>query len=140
MGLVVPNSGELELLRKMLKDALSTDESYTLKLFNNNYTPVNSSISSDFTTPTFTNYANKTLSRGGWATPSIVSSKGSSDYGTTQSWTCGASGDSVYGYFVIGTSSAICLWAERFSSVRTLANSDILNITPSFTINSETNG
>jgi hypothetical protein len=35
MPLVVPNAGELELLDKMLKDALSSDEDYILKLFQN---------------------------------------------------------------------------------------------------------
>src|SRR5574342_469145 len=33
MALVVPDVGEVELLDKMLKDALSVDESYTLKLY-----------------------------------------------------------------------------------------------------------
>lgn len=116
------NSGELELLDKMLKDALSTDETYSLRLFKNDYTPINSSLTADFTVADFTNYANKTLSRAGWNASSTVSSKAQSDYGAAQSWTCGASGNTVYGYYVVATTSTITLWAERSNKVAYLSN------------------
>jgi hypothetical protein len=44
MALVIADVGEIELLDKMLKDALSVDETYTLKLYQNNYTPLASSV------------------------------------------------------------------------------------------------
>lgn len=123
----------------MLKDALSTNEDYSLRLFKNDYTPVAGTLASDFTTTTFTNYVNKTLTRAGWGTPTTVSSKAQCDYSSTQSWTCGATGDTVFGYYVLGATSNVCLWAERFATARTLANGDILSLTPSFVLHSETN-
>jgi hypothetical protein len=136
MPLVIADVGELELLDKMLKDALSVDEDFTLKLYQNNYTPVNTSVAGDFTVATFTNYVDKTLTRAGWAAATTVSNKARSTY-AQQSWTCGASGNTIYGYYVIGATSGTLLWAELFPTPRVLANTDILTLIPVFTLNSE---
>jgi hypothetical protein len=136
MPLVVPNVGEIELLDKMLKNALVTDENYTLKLFNNNVTPDQSFTASSFTEATFTGYVAKTLTRSGWGAAATVSNKAQSSY-AQQSWTCGIVGDTIYGYYVVGATSTVLLWAERFTTPRTLGNTDILNVTPVFTLNSE---
>lgn len=138
MPLVVPDQGELELLDKMLKDALSTNENYILKLYKNDVTPTNVFAPGSFTEADFTNYAARTLSRATWNAAVTVSGKAESSYGTSpQSWTCGASGNTVYGYWVEGAASAKVLWAERFSTSRVLASGDVLNITPKFTLASE---
>lgn len=138
MPLVVPNQGELELLDKMLKDALSVDENYILKLYRNDYTPADVSAPGSFTEANFTSYAARTLTRTNWNTAVTVSGKGESSYGSTpQSWTCGTTGNTIYGYWVEGATSAKVLWAERFSTSRVLANGDVLNITPKFTLASE---
>ena len=138
MALLTPNKGELELLDKMLKDALDTDESYLLKLYKNDYTPADASVTASFTQADFTNYAGRTLTRAGWNAAVTVSGKAETSYGTgPQSWTCGASGNTVYGYYVEGITSGTTLWAERFSTSRVLANGDVLNITPKFTLNKE---
>lgn len=141
MALVVPDLGELELLDKMLKDALSTDENYIMKLYQNNYTPVAGSgnPSGTFTEANFTNYTNRTLTRANWSAAATVSNKAESSYGTSpQSWTCGATGNTIYGYYVQQANApSYVLWAELFSTARVLANGDILNITPKFTLASE---
>lgn len=138
MALVTPNGGELELLDKMLKDALSTDENYVLKLYKNDYTPDDNSVEASFTEADFTNYAARTLSRVSWNASVTVSNKAETSYGSgPQSWTCGASGNTVYGYYVTGATSGTVLWAERFSTSRVLADGDVLNITPKFTLNKE---
>jgi hypothetical protein len=136
MPLVIANVGELELLDKMLKDALTTDENYTLKLFNNNVTPDQASVAGTFTETAFTGYVAKTLTRAGWSAATTVSNKAQSSY-SQQSWTCGATGDTIYGYYVIAATSSTLLWAERFASPRIVANTDVLNVTPVFTFNSE---
>lgn len=136
MALVIANVGELELLDKMLKDALSVDEDYTLKLFTNNVTPSQSSVAGTFVEATFTGYVAKTLTRTGWSAAATVSNKAESSY-AQQSWTCGATGETIYGYYVIATTSTTLLWAEAFSSPRIVADTDVLNITPIFTFNSE---
>lgn len=136
MPIVVANVGEIELLDKMLKDALTVDENYTMKLFKNNVTPDQSSVASTFTETTFTGYAAKTLTRAGWTAAATVSNKAQSSY-SQQSWTCGATGDTIYGYYIVGATSTVLLWSERFAAARVLSNTDVLNITPLFTLNSE---
>jgi hypothetical protein len=122
----------------MLKDALSTNESYVLKLYKNNYTPDDSSAPGSFTEANFTNYLAKTLTRANWNAAVTVSGKAESSYGSGPlSWTCGATGNTVYGYYVIGATSGTVLWAELFATARVLADQDVLNLTPKFTLNSE---
>lgn len=136
MPLVVPNEGEIELLQKMLLNTADTEQ-YSLRLYRVDYTPVLSSTLTDFTEANFTNYLAKTLSRGDWSTPTTNgSNKGQSNV-ATQSWTCGASGNTIYGYYVVGATSGKVLWAEKFSSARVMTNLDVLNLTPVFTFNSE---
>jgi len=137
MALVTPDAGELELLDKMIKDALSVDEDYTLKLFKNDYTPSQSTVFGDFTEADFTGYSAATLTRANFGAASTVNNKAESTYSAQQSWTCGTTGNTVYGYYVLGATSGTCLWAERFATSRTLANGDQLNLTPKLTLNSE---
>lgn len=122
----------------MLKDALSTNENYILKLYQNNYTPADDSTPGSFTEANFTNYAAVTLTRALWNAAVTVSNKAETSYGSApQSWTCGASGNTIYGYYVVGATSTVVLWAELFSTSRVLANQDVLNLTPKFTLNKE---
>lgn len=137
MPLVVPNAGEIEMLDKMLKDALSVDENYLLRLYKNDYTPTQTTVVGDFTQADFTNYTEKTLTRATWGAAVSVSNKAQSTYGTAQSWTCGTGGNTIYGYYVVGATSGVCLWAERFAAARIMGNGDVLNLTPVFTLNSE---
>lgn len=135
MALVTPNLGELQLLDKMLKKALSTDENYFLKLYQNNYTPDANSVPGSFTEATFTNYAVMTLTRALWNSAVTVGGVAQTSYGSAPlSWTCGASGNTIYGYYVVGATSNIVLWAELFATSRVLANQDVLNLTPQFTL------
>jgi len=113
----------------MLKDALSTDEDFILHLFKNNYTPVDGTTSTDFTEADFTNYTVRTLTRANWNAAVTVSGKAESSYGSSPlSWTCGATGNTVYGYWVQGATSADVCWAERFGTSRVLAEDDVLNL------------
>lgn len=135
MSIYTPLSGDLQLLDKMLKKALSTDENYILKLYQNNYTPDDTSGPGSFTEANFTNYAAVTLTRSGWNASVIVSTHAETSYGASpQTWTCGASGNTIYGYYVVGATSGVVLWAELFSTSRVLANQDVLNLTPKFTL------
>ena len=135
--LVTPNLGELELIEKMIKDALDVDEGYELKLFKSDTTPDKDTVAADFTEADFTDYTSKTLTRAGWDAATTIADKASISYGTQQSWTCGATGNTVYGYWIEGATSGVCLWAERFATSRTLAEGDQLNLTPVLTLNSE---
>ncbi len=134
MALVVPDLGEIELLTKLLKNTADTED-YILKLYKNNYTPIAATVVGSFTEADFTNYVDKTIARSDWATPSTVSNKAESSV-ATQSWTCGVTTNTIYGYYVVGATSGVCLWAEEFAAARVLADGDILNLTPKFNLSS----
>ena len=134
MPLVVPDLGEIELLTKLLINTTDT-ENYIIKLYKNNYSPSGSTVVADFTEADFTNYVAKTVARGDWASPSTVSNKAESSV-TAQTWTCGPTGNTIYGYYVVGSTSGVCLWAEQFTVSRVLVDGDILNLTPKFNLSS----
>lgn len=148
MALLVPHEGDVQLLNDLL--GTSTREDWQLGLFNSNITPAETDAAATYTAhePAFTNYARKTLTRSigasTWNTPvsqapsgspawSARSQVGHSQYGSApQVWTCGATGDTVYGYFIIGATSTKLICAEAFTTPRTLASGDTLSITPIF--------
>lgn len=139
MALVTPNAGELQLLNKMLKAALTSDENYILKLFQNDVTPDETFVPASMTEANFTNYVAKTLTRAGWNSAVTVTGSAVSSYGSVpQTWTCGTTGNSIYGYWVEGASSGVVLWAERFTTTRVMVSGDVLNLTPKFSMNSAT--
>ena len=143
---IVPNEGELRLLAELM-DGATARENWLLKLMRTAVTPAETDTAASYTEANFTNYAAKTLNRsvGGanWSTPASGAPTGGwsaeaavaeSTYGggTPQSWTCGATGNTIYGYWYEGATSGKVLLAEQFATPRTLALNDVLNFTPRF--------
>ena len=138
MALKVPNQGELELLDKMIKDNLSTDEKYILRLYRIDHTPADADSTSNYTEANFTNYQPVTLNRGtDWNSASTSGTKAEIELASQQSWTSGTTGNTIFGYYVVAATSNKLLWAEKFGTPRVLANQDVLNLTPKFTLESE---
>lgn len=135
MAIVISNSGKIELIDKMLKDALSTDENLILKLFKNNVTLTEESVLDDFIEADFTNYVSKIISRNSWNTE-LTGGKAKATSSTLQ-WNCGATGNTIYGYYLIGQNSNTLLWAEKFDPPANLSNNDFINVTPVFTFDNE---
>ena len=135
MPLVVPTEGEIQLLQKLLQLTADT-ETYILHLYQNLYAPVPATTATNFTEANFTGYAAVTLNRTDWATPTLNGSNIAQSQVAQQSWTCGATGNTIYGYYVMGATSGKVLWAEEFGTARVLAVGDILNLTPVFTLQS----
>lgn len=134
MSLITSNVGELLLLTWAVKST-TTPENMVLKLYKNNYTPVAGSVAADFTEADFSGYSAATLSRGNWGTPTTVSGKATSVYGSAQTFTAGSS-QTVYGYYVVGATSGTLIFAERFTTAKPLESSDSVVITPSLTLDS----
>jgi len=135
MPLVVPDVGEVELLKRILYPA--GGENGTLKLYSNNVTPSESDTAATYTEATFTGYAAKTLtssqSAATWAVPTTSAGTTSSTYGggTAQSWSP-TSSQTIYGYFIVGATTGILWWAELFATAKNLSSGDTLNLTPRF--------
>lgn len=144
MSAVVPNEAEVRLLTDLLGGG--TLENWTLELFKTNVTPAETDVygSNPFTVADFTNYVAKTLTRSlsasTWSTPASGSPTGAwsaeasvaeSTYGSSaQTWTCGASGNTIYGYWIRGATNSKFVMSELFATARTIASGDVLNLTP----------
>ena len=148
MALLVPHEGELQLLTDMIGGG--TLENWQLCLFNSNINPSETDTAAAYTAheTAFTGYARVTLTRSisatTWNTPVSQAPSGSppwssralvghTQYGSApQSWTCGATGDTIYGYFILGATSGKLILAEVFATPRTLVNGDTLSLQPIF--------
>ena len=121
MAGLVPNAGEEIALDRFLK---TSDE--TLKLYVNDYTPVEGSVAGDFTEMSTQGYAAKTLTAASWSSGAYAQ----------QTWTFDGTGGStiVYGYFVIDAGTGVIMFAERFGTPPTIVNSgDQIKVTPTVT-------
>jgi hypothetical protein len=133
MALLVPDVGEVELLKRLLYPASA--ENWTLKLYKTNVTPAESDTAASYTVADFTGYSDKTItntqSGSTWAVPTTSSGTTSSTYGTTLTWSPTTS-QTVYGYYVVGATSTVLLFAELFASSKSLSNGDTFNLTLKF--------
>ena len=110
MALKVNNSGELKLMQWALKDGTGLPD-LTLKLYKNDYTPVDGSVASDFTAADFTGYSDKSLARGTW-TDATTNGNGKAEMSyTAQSWDASSS-QTVYGYYIVSDDTSGDLIAE----------------------------
>lgn len=121
-ALLVPDVGEVELLDDMLN---ARDR--TLKLFKTNVTAAEGDTNASYTVADFTNYVDKTLTGASWAGASTSVGTTSKLY-ALQTWTCGATGNTIFGAYYL-RSTTLC-GVDTFATARVLANTDVLNFTP----------
>jgi len=146
MAMLIPNEGEIQLLTDLLSGG--SLENWSLRLFKADITPAETDTAATYTAQeaTFSSYTAKTLTRSvsgsTWSTPVSQAPSGSwsaeaacaySAYGSSpQSWTCGATGNTIYGYFITGATSGKLIGVEKFTTARTLVSGDTLSLTPVF--------
>lgn len=135
MALVVANVGENLLMTWAVKST-TTPENWTLKLYTNNYTPVAASTAGNFTECAVSGYSAKTLTRGSWGDPTTNGSGKAEMAYAAQTFSFTGSG-TIYGYYVVSATAGTLIFAELFSSARSVASGDSLTITPKITGNSE---
>jgi hypothetical protein len=142
MAYVVPNEGEVKLLADLL--AGGSLENWTLKLFKSNTTPAETDTAATYTEADFTGYAAKTLTRSvsgsTWSTPASAAPAGSwsaeasvaaSTYGAAaQVFSCTGTGNTIYGYYIVGATSGKLILAETFATARVLSNGDSIQMSP----------
>jgi len=131
MTLLVPNEGEVDGLDAFVGKTMT---GLILKLFKNNYTPIEGSIAADFTEADFTGYSSKTLTASSWVTTAGAPSNTAYP---VQAFTSSANqtSQSVYGYYLVRVTSGKIAYAERFTDgPYPIANSgDSISITPVIT-------
>lgn len=148
MPFLVSREGDVRLLTELLGNG----EDWLLGLYNSAITPAETDTVATYAghEAVFAGYARKTLTRSvsalTWNSPVSQPPSGSppwssreqvahSKYGEgPQSWTVGATGDAIHGYFIVGAASGDLILAERFEAPRTLHSGDTLSITPVFEV------
>ena len=132
MALILPTVGENKLLEFMLGKA--TPGNQKLKLYVNDYTPVDGSDHTSFTEMSTHGYAEKALTTTSWS----VAQNGGVGEGSyaQQTWTfTAAAAVTVYGYYVLDTTTGVLLWAERFATSKSVEfDGDQIKITPKITL------
>ena len=110
MALLVPDVGEVLLLEYALNKTAATD--VKLRLYTNNYTPVEGSVVANFTEANAAGYAAIALTGASWT---IASDAGvtTAEYAEQTFTFTAASTD--YGYYVTNSAGTQVLWAEKFS-------------------------
>lgn len=133
MTLLVPNVGAQEMLRRALNYSATGDVS--LKLFTNDYTPVETSVVGSFTEAAWTGYAAKTLTGGSWTVTNADPSEASYAQQTYTS-TAGSQNAPNYGYYVTNAAGTVLIYAERFSDgpYTIVNNGDTISVTPKITL------
>lgn len=127
--IVVPDVGEGIALQYIVNK--DTPEDLVLKLYKSNTTPAETDTAATYTTADFTGYSNAPLTGASWSVTTGAPSH--ADY-AQQTFTSSAAqtAQDVYGYFMIRTTSADLMLAERFTDgPYTIANDgDAIKITP----------
>ena len=130
MTISVPDVGENIALEALVNKTAA--QNLVLKLFSSNTTPAESDTAVTYTEATFSGYAAITLTGASWG----AASGGSIAY-AQQTFTHNGGGvsNSIYGYFVIQTTSGTLVYSERDGAAPfTLANNgDNVKLTPTIT-------
>lgn len=128
MSLVVPDEGEVQLLKLMT--GVSLQEDFTLKLFTNAITPGESDVAASYTEQVGGGYAAITLAHGaGWTCATVAGTTTAAFAQQTFTFTSGPF--TIKGYYVVGATSGKLLWAEAFAADANIpAAGGTIQITP----------
>lgn len=140
MAIVLADVGADMVLEGFFNDSWpSGGRDLTLKLYTNNYVPLDTSVAGNFTEASGGGYASVTLSNGSW-TVSTGNDPSDAVY-AEQTWTFTgalAASATIYGYFVVDA-DGVLFFAEKFDYSFTPAkNGDQLRLTPKFQLSKGT--
>jgi hypothetical protein len=132
VALVVPDEGEVELLRRMLKPAAGDSLPLKLRLFTALAAPPgNGSTLADVTEATFAGYVEKDLDPTVWAPPMSVANVAQTQYGATfLTWLASAGSQVVTGYYVTNNPGTKLLWLELFIAGVTVTTTTPASVYP----------
>lgn len=123
MNMVIPNSGKLKLNYWMLKSDGSDLTDFELRLYSNNFTPVDGSTTVDFTEATFPGYAPLTIDRADFDGPAIIDDVAYVTALPTPEWTCsGGGGQLIYGWYLVTLDDDTLIAAQKFDTPRNMTS------------------
>jgi hypothetical protein len=128
MALLMPQGGEHKALEALVNK--TAPENLSLRLYQNDYTPVDGSVTGDFTIATFTGYSSITLVGADWNSPSggTITCAAVKEFTST----AGSQNQNIYGYYLVQVTSGVTVWAERFTGgpYNIANNGDKIQVTP----------
>lgn len=135
MALILADIGADQILKAYFNNAWPTSKDLALKLYTNDYTPVDTSAKANFTEAAGGGYDDKHLSNASW-TVTPANDPSDAVY-AEQTWTFTGpltGNATVYGYFIVDDNGAgELVWGERFATSFTPANNgDQIKVTPKF--------
>ena len=107
MAAVYPNGAET-IIANYVVGKTGTTEPLTLRLYTNNYTPIETTVVGNLTEATATGYAAISLTGASWSTTDGVSDYAQQTFTFTAAETC-------YGYYLTRTTGGELIAAELFS-------------------------
>ncbi len=136
MSVIVPIVSEITVLDDFLHVA-----DLQLNLFKNNYTPISTTVLTDFVVANYVGYNPQTIVKTNWSIPTndgagrAISNNLLFNFAATS----GATPNDIYGYYVTNTGLTIVYWAERFTGapIAMSTTGATLSIVPVFTMKSE---
>lgn len=121
-NMVIPDEGKGRLALWAFITENSSFGSLRLQLYQNNYTPVDSSVLANFTLATFTGADPITIEREDWTGPSIESNIAYVYREPAPEWTMTAGSDqTVYGWVLWDNSDSCVIAAQLFSVARMMS-------------------
>jgi hypothetical protein len=135
----VPDAGAPVLLDTMIRVQLAVDESLSMRLYVNDFTPGYGTVLASFVEATFGGYSRRTLDRSFWA-PAVTQL----NHVTTidlvngaQLYTVAAPVQTVFGIYLVGLLTTKVYFARRFDPPRVLVVGQQLRVSPRITLRSE---
>lgn len=129
---VIPDEGKTYWLDRALLASGFTTEDYTLKGFQNDYTPDDASTASSFTESSYTGYLSVTITHSSFPASTITSHVAYSA-APDASFTCtGGSTQTMYGVYLVGATTGKVLAAVRFDNPRSMSPGATETVTPKF--------
>ena len=134
MTIVIPSASEKTDLEFMLGATVPGDQ--TLKLYVNNHTIADTTVEGNLTEMSTHGYAAKTLTKTSWTVNAGSTGNPATANYAQQTWTfTAAAAVTVYGYYIIDSTTGKLLWIESFAASKVIQNNgDQIIITPSITL------
>jgi len=134
MALVLADLGAATILDAFFNNSWPAGgKDLTLKLYTNDYTPLDTSTAGSFTEAAGGGYATKTLSNGSWTQSQVSNIEQVAYAQQTITFTGALNGSAtVYGYFVVDA-DGVLVYGERFATAfQPTSNGDAIKVTPLF--------
>lgn len=129
--IVVPKQGRLTLASLLFLGGASPDVQWKLKLFKNDHTPGLNDLPGDYTESAFGGYTHVPFELADNTTPALSGNMARTLLtGEARVWTCAASPETIYGWYLTNEDEDVVLMAERYATPHVLGIGSVHTLYP----------